>query len=231
VGWSDLPAKEQLEVRPSLPEIRSMGDRPRASALWLSVAMHGVAVGLILLLQLPLRPRIVPPQNENAQVAHGRARLSFTPGVRMVFRKPVQSTRRSRPSLAIKQTPASNALSGEALQAEAQRQTANIMQSLRFRMIYGFYPGHDYQLPIRQSGEIPRIAPELLPPNYAQFVVVDITIDSAGKVADAHIVAGKVDPPIQQILLSAVREFKYIPAKRDKIPIPSQLEIVIPVPG
>jgi TonB family protein len=208
-----------------------MGDRPRASALWLSVAIHCIALLLILLLRLPLRPRIVPAQNQTAQAAHGRARLSFPPSVHVVFRKPVRSASRSRPLLANQQTSTSKALAGAALQAEAQRQTANIMQSLRFRLIYGFYPGHDYQLPIRQSGEIPRIAPELLAPNYAQFVVVDITIDSEGKVADVRIVAGKVEPPIQQILLSAVREFKYIPAKRDKVPIPSQLEIVIPVPG
>lgn len=105
------------------------------------------------------------------------------------------------------------------------------MRSLKFRQIYGFYPGHDYQLPIRKSGEIPHISADLFPPKFSQFVVIDITIDTQGTVADAHIVAGIVDPPIQQLLLTAVREFKYVPAKRDKLPVPSQLEIVVPVPG
>jgi TonB family protein len=120
---------------------------------------------------------------------------------------------------------------GEALAGEARRQTSALMRSLKFRQIYGFYPGHDYQLPFRKSGEVPHLSPNLFPPNFSQFVVVDITIDSQGAVADAQIVAGMVDPPIQQILLSAVRQFKYIPAKRDNVPVPSQLEIVIPVPG
>lgn len=105
------------------------------------------------------------------------------------------------------------------------------MRSLKFRQIYGFYPGADYQLPVRKSGEIPHVSPDLFPPKFSQFVVIDIVIDAQGKVADAQIVAGIVEPPIQRLLLSAVRDFKYAPAKRDNIPVPSQLEIVVPVPG
>jgi hypothetical protein len=48
--------------------------------------------------------------------------------------------------------------SGETLQREAQKETAALMRSLKFRQIYGFYPGHNYQLPIRQSGEMPHIS-------------------------------------------------------------------------
>jgi len=33
------------------------------------------------------------------------------------------------------------------------------------------------------------------------------------------------------VLLSAVRQFKYTPAKRDSVPVPSELEIVDLVPG
>ncbi len=106
-----------------------------------------------------------------------------------------------------------------------------MMNSLKFEEIYGFYPGHKFQLPIRQSGELPHISRDQLPPRYEQIVLVDLTIDAEGKVADARIVAGLVDPAIQQILLAAVREFKYVPAKRDDIPIPSEVEVVIPVPG
>ena len=62
-------------------------------------------------------------------------------------------------------------------------------------------------------------------------MVVDITIDNQGTVADARIVAGIIEPAIQRILLSAAHDFKYIPAKRDGVPIPSQLELVVSVPG
>jgi hypothetical protein len=44
-------------------------------------------------------------------------------------------------------------------------------------------------------------------------------------------VAGMVTPTIEQTLLSAIREFKYSPAKRDGVPIPSQRDIVIHIPS
>jgi hypothetical protein len=58
---------------------------------------------------------------------------------------------------------------GDALGKEAQRQTAAIMQSLRFRQIYGFYPGSDYRLPIRKSGEFPPIKREQFPQQVQQL--------------------------------------------------------------
>ncbi len=49
--------------------------------------------------------------------------------------------------------------------------------------------------------------------------------------ADARITAGLVDPTIERTLLSAIREFRYRPAKHDGSPIPSQLDIVIHIPS
>jgi len=138
---------------------------------------------------------------------------------------------RSRLVLPAKHMAKSSDGSGEALQGEARRETAALMRSLKFRQIYGFYPGHNYQLPIRQSGEMPHISVDRFPPNFSQYVVIDIVIDTQGAVADAKVVAGIVDPPIQELLLSAVRQFKYIPAKRDSVPVPSELELVALVPS
>jgi len=81
------------------------------------------------------------------------------------------------------------------------------------------------------AGETPFISPDRLPPHFEQFVTVEITIDVEGRVAEAHIVSGLVDGPIQKTLLSAIREFKYKPATRDGMPIPSQLDIVVHVPS
>ena len=138
---------------------------------------------------------------------------------------------RSRLVLPAKPMVTSSNTSREILQGEARRETAALMRSLKFRQIYGFYPGHNYQLPIRQSGEMPHISADRFPPHFSQFVVIDMVIDTQGAVADAKIVAGIVDPPIQELLLSAARQFKYTPAKRDSVPVPSELEIVDLVPG
>jgi len=142
-----------------------------------------------------------------------------------------QTASRSRLVLPAKHMAKPPNSSGETLQGEARRETAALMRSLKFRQIYGFYPGHNYQLPIRQSGEMPHISADRFPPHFSQYVVIDMVIDTQGAVADAKIVAGIVDPPIQELLLSAARQFKYTPAKRDSVPVPSELEIVVLVPG
>ena len=102
--------------------------------------------------------------------------------------------------------------------------------SIRFRQIYGFDRDHEYKLAVQTAGEVPSISANQVPPRFEQYVIVEITIDTKGHVAEARIVAGMVEPTIQKTLLSAIREFKYIPAQRDGVPIPSQRDIVIHIP-
>lgn len=211
-------------------EVRSLSDRPGQSALWISLASHCVVLVFLLLPRYPVAPRILPAKAETAQLLGGRSSLFFHPNTTAARPSPLQIITRTRPTPANKQASTASG-PGDAVGKEAQRQTAAIMQSLKFRQIYGFYPGANYQLPVRKSGEFPSIRPEQFPKQVQQFVVVDITIDNQGAVADARIVAGIIEPAIQHILLSAAHDFKYIPAKRDGVPIPSQLELVVSVPG
>ena len=118
---------------------------------------------------------------------------------------------------------------GERVQAE--KGTAAITSSIRMRQIYGFSPGDDYQLAVQTDGKLPPISPDEVPPRYEQFVTVEVTIGSDGRVEQARVVSGLVSDNIQHKLLAAIREFKYRPATRDGIPIPSQRDIVVHVPG
>lgn len=126
---------------------------------------------------------------------------------------------------------AAGVASAQTLREHAKEGTAAIMLSLKFRQVYGFSPTHDYQLAVRTAGEIPSISAADLPPRFEQYVVVEVTIDVDGRVVEERIVAGMVDPAIERTLLSAIRDFKYSPAKRDGVPIPSQLDIVIHIPS
>ena len=119
--------------------------------------------------------------------------------------------------------------SAQTLREHAKQATAALMMGLKFRQIYGFSP-HDDKLAVRTAGEVPSIPAADLPPHFEQYVIVEVTIDVDGRVADARIEAGMVNPAIERTLLSAIREFKYSPARRDGSPIPSQLEIVIHIP-
>ena len=212
-------------------EIRSLGERPAASALVFSIVIHCAGLLLFLIFRSPASPRISPLHFEVAQVVPLRAHLPFSPQRSAIRGNGGRSAGRSRPLTVGKLSASRTLTAGQALQQEAKQYSAAMMNSLKFQEIYGFYPGHKFQLPLRQSGEIPHISRDQVPPHYEQIVLIDVTIDSQGKVADARIVAGLVDPAIQQILLAAVREFKYSPATRDDVPIPSEVEIVVPVPS
>ena len=89
----------------------------------------------------------------------------------------------------------------------------------------------DYKLAIQTSGEIPVIPADELPPRFEQYLIVEVTIDTEGRVADARLLSGMATPKIEQTVLSAIRGFKYIPAKRDGTPIPCQLDIVVHIPS
>lgn len=216
---------------PDISVVASLGDSPGLSAISLSILVHCFALVVIVLLGHAAVPRISTPQYEAIKLARGRSPLSFGKGRMATVKHSNQTASRSRLVLPAKHMAKPPNSSGETLQGEARRETAALMRSLKFRQIYGFYPGHNYQLPIRQSGEMPHIAADRFPPHFSQYVVIDMVIDTRGAVADAKIVAGIVDPPIQELLLSAARQFKYTPAKRDSVPVPSELEIVVLVPG
>jgi TonB family protein len=118
----------------------------------------------------------------------------------------------------------------ETLRAHAKQATAGLMVGIKQRLIYGFST-INYQLAVQTSGVIPTISANDLPPRFEQYLVVEVTIDIDGRVADARLTTGMATPKIEQTLLSAIREFKYIPAKRDGSPIPCQIDLVIHIPS
>jgi TonB family protein len=118
----------------------------------------------------------------------------------------------------------------ETLRAHAKNATAGLMVGIKQRLIYGFST-NDYKLAVQTSGTIPVISADELPPRFEQYLIVEVTIDTDGRVADARLLSGMATPKIEQTLLSAIREFKYIPAKRDGTPIPCQVDLVIHIPS
>ncbi len=206
---------------------------PRASVILFSVFTHIVVLALSVLLWPRTGPHILPEKFAAVQKLSGTAALSFNAGNPTPSRphaSPLHSPRRTQRTR-VSQAEADGASAAQILREHAKQGTAAIMLSLKFRQTYGFSPTHDYQLAFRMAGEIPPIPAADLPPRFEQYVTVEVTIDVDGRVADERIVAGLVNPEIEQKLLSAIREFKYSPAKRDGVPIPSQLDIIIHIPS
>src|SRR5579864_7720277 len=167
---------------------------PGAHILFLSVATHCLALALIDLLLVFQRsaPVVVfpgrlqsaqsvrtapvslpvPPKRSSLEVAHKQAR-------RVPKKKSELGTASTAEGEAV-----------EALRVRAKQETTALMQNFKFRIIYGFSAGPKYQLPVQTSGQIPKISAEQLPPRFEQYVIVEVTIDTQGQVADARITAG-----------------------------------------
>jgi TonB family protein len=204
---------------------------PRRSVLLLSVFAHLIVLVLIAVLWRASRVYIVPEKYETAQKISEPAHLSFNPiqpKTTQPHPSPLHAHRKTKQAPAPQNGTAEDGV--PTLHERAKRATSAIMLDLKFYQVYGFHPGHDYQLAAQTAGKYPTILAAGLPPRFEQYVVVEVTIDIDGRVAEARIVSGMVNTTIQETLLSAIREFKYRPAKRDGVPIPSQVDVVIHIP-
>jgi TonB family protein len=208
------------------------GTVPDARVLLSSFIAHGLALVLITWLVVSQRsgPVIIFPNRQ--ELAKGNPRAVYLPPSANRPRLTVAqktSTRRVKKAVPAEPESAGDNLTGERLRQRARLETQSLIQSFKFRTIYGFSP-FSYQLAYQISGQMPTISADQLPPRFEQYVTVEVTIDAQGRVADARVVAGVVDQTIAQTLLSAIREFKYRPATREGIPVPSQCDIVIHIP-
>lgn len=206
---------------------------PRRSVAILSVCVHLAVLLVIFALRHATRAHVVPEKYETAQILSGSKHVSFSPpGAKagQPHASPLHLPRRTRTARA---AAAPIGTEGEALQVlreHAKRATTGMMDSIKVRQFYGFSTEH-YDYAAQTAGQLPTISAAELPPRYEQYVIVEVTIDVDGRVADARIVSGDVSKAIQQKLLAAIRDFKYSPARRDGTPIPTQLDIVVHVPS
>lgn len=202
---------------------------PRKSAIGWAVLAHVFLVFLLLPAREKGAVHIVPLQLKSVEVTSRKPHLVYKSKTSGAVARALPIHRKtSAPVVSAASDAQTDALN--ALREQTGKGTKALTHALWFRQIYGFYPGHDYQIAFRTSGEA-HISADELPPHFEQFVVVEITIDKDGHVADARRVSGLVPLAIEQKLLSEVREFKYHPATRDGLPVPTQLDVVIHVPS
>jgi TonB family protein len=205
---------------------------PDARVLLFSVIAHCLALVVVtwLLVSQRVGPVIVFPEKQ--QLARWSPRAVYLPPNARSPRLAIaqkNTTLRARKARPVQPESTAEGLTGERLRMRARLETKALIQDFKFRTVYGFSP-FPYEFAFQISGQIPTISAADVPPRFEQYVTVEVTIDAQGRVADARVVAGAVDRKIEQTLLSAIREFKYRPASREGIPVPSQCDIVIHIP-
>jgi TonB family protein len=206
---------------------------PRRPVILFSFFSHLVALVLVVIVwRNTAKVHIVHVEYKIVQTISGQKPVAYNSAETKPRQSPslLHLRKSTRPARAVETESMTHGISLQGLRERAKQATAGLMTDIKQRQLYGFSTS-DYKLAIRTAGEIPPIPADDLPPRFEQYVMVDITIDVDGRVAEAQIVGGLVPPKIQQTLLSAIREFKYSPATRNGTPIPSQLEIVVHVPS
>ena len=176
--------------------------------LLLSIGAHCL-VFLFLAGLLVLRrsvPVVVSPHRAQLAKSFPVGTISLPPrSQRAPLQVPLKNVRQ-RSSKARAPQAASNTDGPElqALRTRAAEETKVILQDFKFRAVYGFSLLKT-ELPFQISGQLPVISAEQFPPHYEQYVIVEVTVNSEGRVADARVVSGEVDTKIQQTLLAAIR--------------------------
>lgn len=206
------------------------GPVPRVSVFSASVLAHFVVL-TILVFRHATAAHIVPTKYESVQSISGAAQVAYAPPKGApLFPGSFHHLRSKKKARVQDSSVAGDAAGVEIIRAHAKQATAGLMMGIRQRLAYGFST-INYQLAVQTSGVIPTISADDLPPRFEQYLIVEVTINIDGRVADARLTSGMATPKIEQTLLSAIREFKYIPAKRDGTPIPCQIDLVIHIPS
>jgi hypothetical protein len=203
---------------------------PRVSFFSLSALAHFVVLAL-LVIQNATGPHIVPTKLEAVQAISGTAQVAYAPPPKGAPRpSPFHQPRSKKNTHAPNPSVEGDAAGVEIIRAHAKQATTGMMMGIKQRLTYGFSTIH-YDLAVQTSGVIPTISADDLPPRFEQYLIVEVTIDIDGRVADARLTSGMASPKIEKTLLSAIRGFTYIPAKRDGTPIPCQVDLVIHIPS
>lgn len=207
---------------------------PRIVAGLCSLLAHLAVLALVVLWSRISGPTIVQVKSRATQVVSSRNYLAFNPAQPKTNRPsilPAPAHQRKRQLPKAEVAADSNGDSVAVIREKAKKFTAALVQNFKFRTTYGFIPNDEYSVAIQTGGDLPQIPASDLPPRYEQYLVVEVTISIDGKVVDARLITGMVDQKIQDRVLAAIREYKYIPAKHNGSPISSQVDIVVHVPS
>ena len=211
---------------------------PRTSIKLLSLLAHVLGLTLILVMRHSTGPRIIletyvpePTVPRSAGLVFSHARTNVAPPRAALLHTPKSLRMKPFPMTPpLESAQATESTSLGILRGHAKQATARLLADFKASQISGFSP-ESYQFPVQISGVLPTILASDLPPRFEQYLTVEVTIDIDGHVANAEVVSGEAMPNIEQRLLSAIREFKYIPAKREGSPIPFQVDLIVHIPS
>lgn len=182
---------------------------------WISVAAHGVMMAVALGV-LHRAPRIVPYKLPGT--AHGVEFLaSYSPGSATEAR----SDEVKQKTVAPKQAALAHPVLSAPRQVEAQ--AASVETGAKSSSLSGIGEG-DINIALQQYFPYPKPDLSALPHGTRGDVILDAVVDQDGKIAELTLVQG-LGPAIDDVVIATVKQWSYIPATKDGVPVASKQEL------
>ncbi len=197
--------------------------RRRNLAIVISVAMHG-----LVLVFLCWRPAIfVKPQ----LIARGQGGVAAPSSVTLYFPADAQARNPVQPALLSLPVPARKAqkttLRKRSNVLESEKQADSVEAGSREGSAFdGLAEGEEVipAIPLPGSFADPKVARWELPAGLQGEVVVEITIDNQGMVVDEKLLQG-MGHGIDEKVIAALRDWRFRPATRNGVAIPSKHDV------
>lgn len=204
------------------PPLKSGADHRQRSLAFLSVTVH-----LLLLLSLiwPRRAIFVAPSS----IQQGEQGTSSTPiyfysskgaGTTPSMANKVYWPRRPKPARVAKFAQSEENERQQSLAASDSTRAGSSFGSLTTGSLYG----QEVRPALPIVSRDPVFAGQELASAPAGSVVVEITIDEAGRIIDKR-VTQSLSPAIDAEVLAALEEWRFLPATRNGVPIPSKQDV------
>jgi periplasmic protein TonB len=123
-------------------------------------------------------------------------------------RRPAKAKEAPAPAMASALTPTSNGTAG----------TSN------GTLAYGYADGHEVRPAYPVVYPDPVVARAVCPPGLKGDVIVEVTIDEKGNIVSTRLLSG-LGHGVDERVVAVVQNWRYFPATRDGLPIPSQQDV------
>ncbi len=198
-------------------------ERSRRGAAYASIAIHALVLTLLIWKPLPHYIKAQSVLHGSGGTSHGKVFVTWGGAAPVIKAKDVDDDTRSKlplprrhkkppetpaPAMASALTPTSNGNAGSQLG----------------QLSYGYADGHDVRPAYPIFYPDPTVARAVCPPGTKGDVIVEVTIDDHGNIIATRLLNGLVKE-VDERVIAVVQNWRYHPATRDGVPIPSQQDV------
>jgi protein TonB len=193
-------------------------------ALIASAGVHAVILALLIWKPLPHYIKTESALHGMGGTSHGTVYLKYGGAQKVKKAADVDDVQRAHLHIP-KRRPAKVEPAPAPAMASALTPTSNgTAGTSNGTLAYGYADGHEVRPAYPVVYPDPTVARAVCPPGLKGDVIVEVTIDEHGNIVRTRLLSG-LGSPIDERVVAVVQNWRYSPATRDGLPIPSQQDV------